>query len=53
MLADITPSCQNSAGRCGLTRTGESLTSDEVIERVRIAEEETKKRKMKGQEKTN
>ena len=38
-----TPSHQNSARCRGLTGIGESLTSDEAIEKLRRAEEESKK----------
>ena len=39
-----TPSRQQTSRRQGLTGFGESLTSDEAVERVRVAEEEKKKK---------
>ena len=38
-----TPSCHQASARHGLTGSGESLTNEEAMERVRIAEEDKKK----------
>ena len=39
-----TPSRQQTSRRQGLTGFGESLTSDEAVERVRVVDEEKKKK---------